>query len=76
VCAFIKNCSNYTEFLLKEFVLIVIGINVTLAVSDGIVLMCGELGGLERGLLHTVTLTDWVTLKAEYAVLTWTHEHT
>jgi hypothetical protein len=72
----ITNRSEYTEFLLKKFVLIVILLSVTFAVSGSIVLMCGELGGLEMRLLGTVTLTDWVTLKAEYTALTWTHERT
>jgi hypothetical protein len=39
VCDFIKKWSNYTDFLLQKFVLIVIGLNVTIAVSGGIVLM-------------------------------------
>jgi hypothetical protein len=57
-------------------VLIVIELSVTVAVNDGIVLMCQGLGGSERGLLDTATLTDWVTLIAEYAALAWTYEGT
>jgi len=39
VCCFINNWSNYTDFLLQKFVLLVIGLNVTIAVCGGIVLM-------------------------------------
>ena len=39
VCGFIRKWTNYTDFLLQKFVLIVIGLNVTIAVSGGIVLM-------------------------------------
>ena len=48
VCGFIKKWSNYTYFLLQKFVLIVAGLNVTIAVCGGIVLMWGELGVGER----------------------------
>ena len=39
VCGFIKKWSNYIETLLQKFVLKVTGLNVTIAVSGGIVLM-------------------------------------
>lgn len=40
MCGFIKKkLSNYTDFLLQKLVLIVIELNVTIAVSGGIVLM-------------------------------------
>jgi len=39
VCGFIKKWSNYTYLLLQKFVLIVAGLNVTIAVCGGIVLM-------------------------------------
>jgi hypothetical protein len=53
--ASLKILSNYTDFLLQKFVLVVIELNVTIAVSDGIALMCGELGVGERVIRYSDT---------------------
>lgn len=55
LCGFIKNWSNYTDFLSQKFMLIVIGFNITFAVCGCIVLIWGELGVGERVIRYSDT---------------------